>query len=80
MKGLRQVRQSLKAIRDELGGGVNRLVTIEAGADVDDAAVEALLDGQLGTVRDHCLIIHLVRFAAAHPPRIIHNQPYGGRP
>lgn len=81
MTGLRRIRQSLKAMRVELGadGATNRLVTMEAGADVDEMAVNAFLDRELGPARDDCLAVHLVRFCGGTPPRIIRDQPMGGR-
>jgi hypothetical protein len=81
MTGLRQARQALKTMREELGadGGQPRLVSFEAGANVDKGALDAFLDRELGEERDRCLIIHLVRFCDATPPRIIADQAMGGR-
>ena len=82
MTGLRRVRQRLQAIRHELraDGSLNRIVTIEAGANVDESAVESFLDRELGEARDHCFVVRLLRFSESTPPRIIRDQPYGGRP
>jgi hypothetical protein len=81
MTGLRQARKELKAMREELGAdrSINRLVTMEADADVDEAAVDAFLDREIGSTRDSCLVVRVVRFCGGSPPRIIQAQPYGGR-